>query len=129
MFRKESSEEETKTLVELGVMDPEEAIDQWRWIPEIILKYIYSLPNREGIKVLATNSEITLTYNKGERSTVYHLQADGGAVYSYIENQYYGEDDDKDPYGADDNNGIHNSLALKIRRFMEHPNEYSGHFD
>jgi hypothetical protein len=124
------SPEEAIRLIELGFLDLEEYVDRWIWNPEALMMYIRSLPNPERVIVRNKGSEITLAYVKNSSdesfaNAIYHLVDDGGAVYGYITNKVYDEDDDMDPYGSDEDS---NSLAAKIRRFMEHPYEYTGSF-
>jgi hypothetical protein len=124
------STEEALRLIELGFLDLEEYVDRWIWNPEALMMYIRALPNPDNVMIRKTENEITLTYVKnsyvlGFANAAYHLINDGEAVYGYITNKVYDEDDDKDPYGSDEDA---NSLAAKIRRFMEHPYEYTGSF-
>ena len=130
MFKDRRSSEELQTLVDLGLMDISALIDTWKWDPELIIKYIYSLPNPEGVKISGTNSEITLTYRRDDtRFAVYHLVDDAGYVAGWVENSTYGEDDDMDPYGGNSEGTIDsNSLSNKIAKFMDYPGEYTGAF-
>jgi hypothetical protein len=129
-LRPKMSQEEAIRLIELGFLDLVEYVDRWIWNPEALMMYIRALPNPDNVMIRKTENEITLTYVKnsyvlGFANAAYHLINDGEAVYGYITNKVYDEDDDKDPYGSDEDA---NSLAAKIRRFMEHPYEYTGSF-
>lgn len=129
-LRPKMSQEEALRLIELGFLDLVEYVDSWKWNPEVLMMYIRSLPNPERVIVRNKGNEITLAYVKnssddGFANAIYHLVDDGGAVYGYVTNKVYTEDDDKDPYGSDENS---NSLAAKIKRFMDHPYEYTGSF-
>ena len=103
-------------------------VDTWNWNPDVLMYYINSLFNRRGCDIERTEDEITITFRRFEKTNdyaIYHLQEDGGAVYGWVENRYYGEDDSMDPYGGDEDS---NSLCNKIARFMEWPEEYTKKF-
>lgn len=123
------SNEDSMRLIELGLIDLDSYIDQWKWNPEALMMYIKSLPNPENCDIEQHRNEIIIKFGKPDgvhkRFANYHLIEDGGAVFGYIENSVYDEDDAMDPYGSNDDP---NSLSIKIKRFMEWPSEYTRSF-